>query len=228
MRITHFLKNYGLRFRVQTGRSGFLPASEMLSSRSLKPALPARLLHASVPCQLLCGAFAPRAWDARGHAADEESSRGFSCKSIPTRSRQTHLHPASRGHPTGEQSWKHCSPLHPSPPPACTSGFLSGQCSYTGPATVSASSPRRSARSWGPALPSLSRLGDSGRSGPRRASRWSGATAGHARPGRQGARWPAPPTPSARPDRVRHIGCRSRRGQRFLLCLRCALQVCAA
>lgn len=47
-------------------------------------------------------------------------------------------------------------------------------------------------------------------------------------PGRQGARWLAPPTPSARLDRVRHIGCRSRRGQRFLLCLRCALQVPAA
>lgn len=52
---------------------------------------------------------------------------------------------------------------------------------------------------------------------------------GPARSSHQGARWPAPRISELRgPTSVRHIGCRSRCCQRFLLRLRCALLVPAA
>ena len=63
------------------------------------------------------------------------------------------------------------------------------------------------------------------RSGPR-ALDGSARRPGPARSRRQGARWRAPRISELRgPTRVRHIGCRSRCCQRFLLRLRRALLV---
>lgn len=161
-----------------------------------------------------------------GHTVATRNLSQYSLKF--SKALQPRLH--GRRHPTGKQQRRHRSfrhsvfPLH--------FGFFSEQRHRRDqPPGVPLSAPQRSlpqpgtraVQSPGPPLP------------PQRLrplwpvpSRWYGAAAGLARPGRQGARWPAPPTLSARLDRVRHIGCRSRRGQRFLLCLRCALQVPAA
>lgn len=139
-------------------------------------------------------------------------------------------------HPNGKRPRRHRSFLHSVSSPALWGWgeVLRRVALIRGTSHREPPPSSRSARSRGPgrgqprARVPRSRRNDSGRSGPRRLYGLARPRASLARPGRQGARWLAPPTLSARLDRVRHIGCRSRRGQRFLLCLRCALQVPAA
>lgn len=124
MRITHFLKNYGLRFRVETGRSGFLPALEMLRPRSLKPAFPARLLHARVPRQFLCGAFTPPRLGRSETRCRRGILPGLLLQVNAHESCQRHLHPASRADaiPLGKSHGDTAVPSNPPRPPPALRG----------------------------------------------------------------------------------------------------------
>lgn len=111
---------------------------------------------------------------------------------------------------------------------------------FAGPSKGGPRRPTRPQRSL-PRLPGARRGRGAGRPGPsgagppggdalaRAGSLVSARPLGPARSSHQGARWPAPRISELRgPTRVRHIGCRSRCCQRFLLRLRCALLVPAA
>lgn len=201
------------------------------SARTVR-VFPARRLHASQAS--FCVQRLLPATRTPGHTVATRNLSQYPRKF--SKALQPRLH--SRRHPTGKRHRRLRSFLHSVAFPALWVFFFF----FLRAALIRGTShqeplrpPRHSARSRGRGRgPSRARL--PGSAAPAAAtrplwpapSRWSGAAVGLARPSRQGARWPAPPTPSARLDRVRHIGCRSRRGQRFLLCLRWALQVPAA
>lgn len=106
------------------GRSGFLPASEMLRPRSLKPAFACTVAACTRPMP----AFVWSVCSPRLGRSGTRCRRGILPGAFPAsqypRKLSKALAPGLQGrcHPTGERPWRHCRSLHFSPPPARTSG----------------------------------------------------------------------------------------------------------